>query len=160
MPDKEYSVKSLLWTAVVLIAGSAAAVFGGLALDHFLQPGFPHLVRQVLTTPPNSADWPEIQRRLRYSGLLTIYVADPLTALLVGMLVGLLQKRRSAIIAACCMVPNFWLELSSDHIRYWAGSKSGIAIYVFHKALPFIAAILGAVLCRLLIGRRQHSRIP
>src|SRR6266446_2242354 len=157
MRDFEYSVRSLLWTAVVLLAGGVVSIFGSAALDHFMQPNSPYLIRQALETPSSSADWPEIQRRLRHSGLITIYGVDPLAGLLVGMLIGLLQKKHTAIIAACCMVPNFWLELSSDHVRNWAGSKSGIAIYAFHKALPFIAAILGAVLCRFLIGRRQDS---
>jgi hypothetical protein len=158
MPSFSFVLKSLFATVAVLIAGVVVSLLCSAVLDHFMQPkDFPHVLRQALTAPPSSPDWPEIQQRLRHAGLITVYAADPLAGLVTGILVGFLQRKRAAIIAAGCMVPNFWLEFSADRARNWAASGNGIAIYLFDHSLPFITAMLGAMLCRRLIRSRRET---
>jgi hypothetical protein len=127
-------------------------------LAHYIDPDFPQTLRQAMKTPANSLDWVEIRRKLQHSHLIVVYVADPLAGFIAGIFVGYVQKKRTAIIAASCMVPGFLAGLSVNHVRYWASSVSRIAIYLGESSLPFITAIIAALLCRhLLVTRAAPS---
>lgn len=146
--------KSLLRTAAVLIVGILLSVVGGTELDKLLQPkDFITELHQALTIPPQSQEWPEIMRRLHHAGDISVYISDPLVGLIVGIFVGLFQRRRTRIIALSCMAPNFLLHLFSDNVKNWARSPFGILQYLERSSLPFIAAIAGVTFVQWLILR-------
>jgi hypothetical protein len=87
-----------------------------------------------------------------------MYVSDPLAGLIVGLFVGLFQRRHTTIIALSCMVPDFLISLLSDNIKNWARSPSGIIYYMASSSLPFIAAVAGAAFAQWLILRGSRGR--
>jgi len=151
--------RSLLRTTVVLTVGVLLSVVGGPELDELIRPkDFVAELHKALTVPAQSQESREIMRKLRRAGDITIYVSDPLAGLIVGIFVGLVQRRRTTIMALSCMVPDFLLGLFSDNVKNWARSQSGIIHYMEWSSLPFIAAVAGAGFARWLILRGSPRR--
>lgn len=86
--------RSLLRTTVVLTVGVLLSVVGGPELDELIRPkDFVAELHKALTVPAQSQESREIMRKLRRAGDITIYVSDPLAGLIVGIFVGLVQRR-------------------------------------------------------------------
>jgi hypothetical protein len=138
----------------VFLLGTALAVIVSAVLQHFLLPNFGQLVARVLATPPNNPEWYEIGPALRRSAAISVYIIDPLVGLTVGLFVGLFQRERPAIVAAGCLLPDFFQGLLSDHAKLWMGSPFGVLRFTFQHSLPFVAAIIVAMFCQHLISHR------
>jgi hypothetical protein len=151
--------RSLLRTTAVLTVGVLLSVVGGPELDKLIQPkDFVAELHKALTVPARSPESREIMRKLYHAGDITVYISDPLAGLIVGIFVGLFQRRHTMIMALSCMAPNFLLGLFSDNVKNWARSPSGIVHYVAWSSLPFIAAVAGAGFARWLILRGSRTR--
>jgi hypothetical protein len=121
---------------------------------YFLQPHFNQLIARVFTTPQNNPDWDEIWSALRRSAAISIYIIEPIAGLAVGLFVGSLQRKRPAIVAASCLLPEFFQGLLSDKAKVWTGSAFGVLRFTFQHSLPFVAAVVAAMLCQRLIRNR------
>jgi len=131
------------------------SVVGSVVLDQLFQPrDFAAALHAAATTRRNSPAAPEIMGKLRRAGEITVYVADPIAGLIVGIFVGLVQKKHPVPVALIGMVPHGLLELVSDDIKSWSRSVFGVARYAADSSLPFFAAFVGVVLARYLITRR------
>ena len=84
------------------------SVFGSAALDQILQPkDFCQALHKALIASPNNQNGLKfLMRMFRHASYLTVYVADPLAGLIIGVFVGLTHKRCAMIIALTCMVPQ------------------------------------------------------
>lgn len=140
-----------------------AIFLGGVALSVFATGTFQLLLTssgdiiKLNTTATNSAEWPEILNHLRQSGIVSTYLVVPLAGLLVGVFVGVLQKRWAMLVAASCWVPDFLFGFFSDEHKAWARSSRGITFYIVDHSLPFIVAVLASAICSRLISRRSTS---
>ena len=144
------------WTRTlgVFSVGVVLSIVVPILLMYFLQPHFNQLMARVFTTPPNSPDWDETWSALRRSAAISTYIIDPLAGLTVGLFVGLFQRERPAIVAASCLLPEFFRGLLSDHAKVWMGSAFGALRFTFQHSLPFVAAVVAATLCQHLISNR------
>jgi hypothetical protein len=153
--------KSPLRTAVVLILGALIYSVGGTGLSYLMQPkDFVPELHKAMTMPANSPEWPEVMRRLRHAGDITVFISEPLAGLIVGVFVALAQRRHAVVVSLACIVPESLSDFLSDNIKNWARSPSGIIHYLELSSLPFIAAIAGAMLTQSLIKRRPRYRDP
>ena len=92
------------------------------------------------------------------AGGITVYIEDPLAGLVVGFLVGLLQRKRPILIAVLCLVPDVLLRfaMASDDLRFWASSP-GLVRHVLYDSLPFLAATIGALVTSQLVLRKAAA---
>ena len=149
-----------LRTASVLSGGVVVSFAANVALQHYLTPDFNQLIVRMFTTPVNSNDWSEVSRQWHHANLVSLFVRAPLAGLLVGIFVGALQRHQVALVAACAQVPDFLGLLWSDRIRIGDHSVS-LASFLAQHSLPFIAAIVAAMVChRILMGSRRAGSGP
>jgi hypothetical protein len=141
-------------TLCVFLVGVTLSIVVPILLEYLLQPHSSQLIARVFTTPPNSPDWFEIWSAFRRSAAISTYIVAPLAGLGVGLFVGSLQRKRPAIVAASCLLPEFFQGLLSDHAKVWMGSAFGVLRFTFQHSLPFVAAVVAAMLCQRLIRNR------
>jgi|SRR5271155_63783 hypothetical protein len=146
-------------TVIVLLGGVALSFAVAALLAHFLTPDAGKLIGWMFAALPSNPQWPEVSSRWHHVSVISSYVIPPLTGLAVGLFVGLLQMRSAAVVAACCLLPDFLAQFMLDTPKLWAKSPAGILSYVLVHSLPFVAAALAAGLSRRAVHyRRGRSR--
>ena len=155
--EKHMSAPQKLRTAAILLAGVVISMVGTVVVDSLLEPrDFAPALRRALATGANIPVPPEVMQRIRRAADITVYVVDPLAGLVVGLFVGLLQKKHAITVALIALIPNFLIDLTPAHIDNWPRSASGAARYLIDCSLPFVIAIVGVVLTRYL----RQSQTP
>ena len=141
-------------TVVALVVGIGISMLGSAVLDHLMKPrDFAPALHKALMTEPRSAVAPEVMTVLQKAGRITVYIVDPTAGLVIGIFVGLVQKKHPITLALICWLPRCLLDLVSDSARQWATSLSGVVRYLFDSSLPFITAFVGVVLAQYLLTR-------
>jgi hypothetical protein len=154
------SAPQKLRTVAILLAGVVISIVGTVVLDGLMQPrDFAPTLRAALATGANTPVAPEVMQRLRRAAHITVYVANPAAGLVVGLFVGLLQKRRAIALALIALIPNFLIDLTPVHIGNWPQSAVGAAHFLIGSSLPFVTAILGVMLTRHLRRPRMSDEI-
>ena len=137
-------------TFAIFLGGLVVSFVVNVALQRFLTPDFNQLIIRMFSTPLNSNDWPEIARQWHHANMISLFVREPLAGLAVGIFVGLLQRNYVAFVAACIQVPELIGLMWSDNARLRDHSVSLGSFFAQHS-LPFIAAMLAAVICHRLL---------
>ena len=147
-------MKPTIRSITVLFGGIVLSVVVSATLDHMLMPSGGKLIVQYMSPQSGSSDELRLWGELRRSGYIATYLVGPLTGFAVGIFVGILQKNGAAALAAIALVPDFLYGFLTDRYKGWSHSAVGILTYIFHRSLPFIAAMLAAALfCRLMVDR-------
>jgi hypothetical protein len=144
-------------TIAVFLGGVALTAIVGTLLSTAFTPDAGKLVVWMLHQRPNDPNWLEVYPRWHRWMLISAYVVPPLTGAVVGLFVGLLQKKAAALVAAACFLPELVL-MSIGSTWVWAGSLSGTLRYWAIRSIPFVtAAAVAAIVQRLVRRRREDS---
>ena len=151
-----HKTRETIRTAVVLLCGILLFLVASVCLERLLAPNDFVLIHKMYTPlPPEQSAL--FYKQLSHSADITVYVVDPLAAIIVGLFVGLLQRRNAVILAGCCLIPDFIISQFDDTRKLWEYSLKGISIYAFHHALPFAGAMVTAAACQYLISLRHRA---
>jgi hypothetical protein len=144
-------------TIAVVFGGIVISITAHILLVHLLAPNSTQLIARVFTTPSSSMDWTELAHQWHRFNLISLFIVAPLSGIAVGLFVGSLQTHHVAIIAAICQLPEFLVLFWDDRAKSWAGSLSGWASFLVVRSLPFLAAVLTALVCRKLIRSGKNT---
>lgn len=145
-------------TVAVVLVGIFLSIFGAALLDHLIDPHAQELIVKAFTLPRDSPQWAELSLRLQRSAWLTSYVVNPLTGFLIGIFVGIFQKRHTVVVAAGCLIPYFLYTLLMDRGRLFSHSVNGLLTHLFVVSLPFMAAVVTATAIQHLMTTDHHVK--
>jgi hypothetical protein len=147
----------MIRTVLVFCGGFLLFVVATALLEYIFSPDSFYVLHKVITGVPDS-QMPALLDRLDRAAKITVFVVRPLGGLLVGVFVGLLQRKGTVTVAVCCLIPDWILSLIDDPRKVWAHSAKGIAIYGSHHALPFATAAIAAAAVRYILARRTAAK--
>jgi hypothetical protein len=143
-------------TAVVLVCGILLFIIASTCLERLLAPNdFVLICKMYTPLPPQQSAL--LYKQLSHSADITVYLVDPLAAIVVGLFVGLLQRANAVFLAGCCLIPDFLFQWFGDTRKVWAHSLKGISLYSFHRVLPFAVAMIMAAVVKYFISLRHRT---
>ncbi len=133
------------WRSVAVLLGAALLTLAlGVVLMYVITPNKSQLIVRIFTTSPNSSHWPEISRQWNRVMFLDHYVITPLTGVIVGLFIGLLQKRYPVVLALLAPLPVRLFMLWSDRTNTLAMFHSSVPKFVLVNSIPFVSTAIAA----------------
>jgi hypothetical protein len=142
-------IAALQWrTVAVFVSAALLTIIVGVALMYLITPNKPRLLIQIFVTSVRSPEWPELVRQWNHVMMLERLVAEPITGLIVGTYVGVLQRPHAVLLAALSLLPQFLLRVwPADPSHLLAMSHSGAPRLLALNLVPSMIAMLAAWIC-------------
>jgi hypothetical protein len=145
---------NLTRTALVILAGAVISFVVIATAAHLaLRPV--SLATEMQNADRSSADREVFQHNFLRAHWLSVVVINPVTGIVIGLFVGLLQKSKLGLVAALCLLPQllFWI-FTTD----WTGWSDERLLPMFaHQSLMFLPAIGIAYYVGRLRNRVPHA---